>query len=208
MRHTVIGRTRLPPTVSSARLLHERSDQRFRQMMYDLTLIADKIQKIRGHFAAHLGITPPQYNILMAISHLGATDGVEIGGVARHLHVSSAFVTMEVKKLTRRKLVEKLPNPADQRSILVRLTDQAEHAVSSITPVVQEVNDHFFGVMKKEEFLIVSQLGRQLAISGSESEQLAAQLLQQRARRGDGNARAEPGAAGDQPPSMAKRQSK
>lgn len=183
MPHTVIGKSKLPPVVSSSGLMHKRSDQRFRQMLYDLTLIAEKIQKIRGHFASHLKITPPQYNILMAISHLGADGGVEIGGIARHLHVSSAFVTMEVKKLTRAKLVEKLPNPADQRSILVRLTDQAERTISGLAPLVQDVNDHFFGIMKKDEFLALSDLGRQLAISSVQSEQLASELLQQQVRR-------------------------
>lgn len=185
MQHTVIGRSKLPPTVSSSRLLHERSDQRFRQMMYDITLIAEKIQKIRGLFAAYLDMTPPQYNILMAVSHLGAVEGVEIGVIARHLHVSSPFVTMEVKQLTRRKLVEKLPNPADQRSILVRLTAQTEQAIAALTPMVQAVNDAFFGIMKKDEFLILSQLGRQLAISSLQGEQIAAELLQNRFRRED-----------------------
>lgn len=150
--------------------------------MYDLTLVAEKIHKIRGLFAAHLGMTPPQYNILMAVSHLGAVDGVEIGVIARHLHVSSPFVTMEVKKLTRRKLVEKLPNPSDQRSILVRLTAQTEQAIVTLTPIVQAVNDAFFGIMKKDEFLILSQLGRQLAISSVQGEQLASELLQHRSR--------------------------
>jgi MarR family transcriptional regulator, organic hydroperoxide resistance regulator len=183
LRHTVIGKSKLPPTVSNPRLLHERSDQRFRQMMYDVTLIAEKVQRIRGHLASYLDMTPPQYNIMMAVSHLGAVDGVEVGVIARHLHVSPAFVTMEVKKLTRRKLVEKLPNPADQRSILVRLTAQAEQMVSGLTPLIQEVNDHFFGIMSKEEFQVLAQLGRRLAISAVESEQLTTELLENRIRR-------------------------
>lgn len=180
----VLGSSALPPTVSSARLLHNKSDRAFRQMMYDLTVVSNHVERVRGYFAGSLEITPPQFALLMAVGHLGGTDGVEIGRIAQHLHVSPAFVTMEVQKLKKRKLVNKLPNPKDQRSILVCLSSSARKIISDLSPVIREINEHFFGVMTKEEFLIFSKVARKLVISGEETVQLASRLLGNEQSRG------------------------
>ncbi|MGH1426177.1 MAG: MarR family winged helix-turn-helix transcriptional regulator [Pseudooceanicola sp.] len=185
MRHTYIRDSILPPTVSLPRLMPDQSDRGFRQMMYDLTLVGSYIERIRGHFATTIGITAPQYNILMAVSHLGMEEGVEIGRVAQHLHVSSAFVTTEIRKLVEAGWVDKAPNPRDQRSVLLALTKKSKKTIGDLTDTIQEVNDHFFGVMSKAEFETFSDLLRRLVLSGGQTDRMAQDLLTVRARRTD-----------------------
>lgn len=141
-----------PPTVSRRELLEKGSDHRFRQFLYDLSLLSTHQERVRRHCAEQLDITSPQFNILMVIAEYQGECGVSVGMVAEHLHVTDAFITMEVGKLARKQLVLKLPNPNDGRGIQLSLSDAGEVAVVSISPYLRLINDRFFGSLTQEEF--------------------------------------------------------
>ena len=68
-----------------------------------------------------LEITYPQYLVL---STLWEVDGQSIGAIAERLGLDSSNVTPLVKRMEAAGLVSRLRNPADERQVVVTLTDQ------------------------------------------------------------------------------------
>jgi DNA-binding MarR family transcriptional regulator len=144
----------LLPTVSKPELLDDdgASDRGFRQFLYDFSCLANYLSSARAYLASHLGVSSPQYNIVMIIAQYQGSKGVSVSDVAQHLHVTTAFITSEIRKLERAGLVEKRPNPSDGRSILLRLTPTGESNVQQIAPERLFVNDHLFRGLSGEDF--------------------------------------------------------
>uniref|UniRef100_B0T786 Transcriptional regulator, MarR family n=1 Tax=Caulobacter sp. (strain K31) TaxID=366602 RepID=B0T786_CAUSK len=67
-----------------------------------------------------LEITYPQYLVLSA---LWETDGLSIGAIAERLGLDSSNVTPLVKRMEAAKLLSRERNPADERQVVVSLTD-------------------------------------------------------------------------------------
>ncbi|CAN5545838.1 MarR family transcriptional regulator [soil metagenome] len=67
-----------------------------------------------------LEITYPQYLVL---STLWETDGLSIGTIADRLGLDSSNVTPLVKRMEVAKLVSRQRNPADERQVVVTLTE-------------------------------------------------------------------------------------
>lgn len=124
----------------------------FRQFLADMLTISVRMTALRERFAVMLGISGPQYQMLMAIAQEHEAGGVSVRAVARHLHVSGAFVTAEVRKLVEAGLVAKDRNREDRRGVLLRLTAKGETDIADILQVVRTVNEFFFGVLRPGEF--------------------------------------------------------
>jgi MarR family transcriptional regulator, organic hydroperoxide resistance regulator len=67
-----------------------------------------------------LEITYPQYLVLSA---LWETDGLSVGGIAERLGLDSSNVTPLVKRMEAGGLVSRVRNPADERQVVVSLTE-------------------------------------------------------------------------------------
>jgi DNA-binding MarR family transcriptional regulator len=68
-----------------------------------------------------LGLTYPQYLVLHA---LWEEDGRTVGAIADRLALESSTVTPLVKRLEAARLVTRQRNPADERQVVVRLTEE------------------------------------------------------------------------------------
>ena len=142
----------IPPPVTTARpeLMGDGTGERFRRLVNDLLTIAVRMDAVRERFAGFLGVTPPQYTILVTVAHLA--EDATVRAVAEHMHVSGAFVTAETGKLAKKGLVAKRPNPSDGRSVLVSLTAKGRQALEGALPNIRAVNDVFFGKLDADEF--------------------------------------------------------
>jgi len=150
---------RAPITTARPELMNDGTGERFRQLVNDLFTIAVRMDAVRRRFSELIGVTPPQYSILITVAQLeaaGAGEGATVRAVAEHTHVSGAFVTAETGKLVRAGLLAKRPNPADGRSVLVSLTPKARMALEGALPHIRAVNDVFFGRLDAEEFEFLS----------------------------------------------------
>jgi len=144
---------RLPRTTTNAALIDTHGDLAFRQMLYDLFTLSVRMDMGRKLVAGRVGLTPPQYNILMVVAQdEGKVDGVSVSSVASRLHVSQAFVATETARMAEQGFIEKLPNPADGRGVLLRLTPRAEKRVIDLAPRLVKLNDIVFGALSKREF--------------------------------------------------------
>ncbi len=143
----------LPPTVSQAALLQRGSDHRFRVLVQDLFTIAARMEMVREYFGRWMGISGPQYSLMVAIAHMQGAEGINVGAVARALHVSSAFIASESSKLARRGLLAKRTSPQDRRGVLLTVAPAGRAKIDSISGQIRAVNNLFFGVLDSKSFV-------------------------------------------------------
>jgi DNA-binding MarR family transcriptional regulator len=159
---------RLPATVSRTALLEVGGDSGFRQLVYDLLTISVRMEAVRTHLARRIGITGPQYSVLIAIAQFQDADGVSVSKVAKVLHVSAAFITTETRQLERLGLLIKQVNPRDRRGVLLRLTATGEQQMIAISPAITAINDRFFSPLSRTAFRTFAECAAQLVSSSRE----------------------------------------
>jgi MarR family transcriptional regulator, organic hydroperoxide resistance regulator len=147
---------RMPATVSRAALLDDGSDERFRRLVYDLLTIASRMSAVREHLGNRMGISAPQYSLLMAIGQFQGDRGVGVTAIAKVLHVSSAFVATETGRLAQAGLLTKRANPKDRRGVLLSLTRAGRALVERNGAEVRAINDIFFGALTPATFAAAS----------------------------------------------------
>ena len=154
-----------PASVSAPSLLRAGSDRLFQKLIFDLFTISSRIERVRAHFASRLGISGPQYSLLRAVASLQSREGVSIGIVAEHLHVTSTFVTAQSRLLAQRGFLKKREDTADRRVSRLSLTLKGECLVDEIVEGVRPINDIFFGGLQKGEFEALSAIMEKLVDS-------------------------------------------
>jgi DNA-binding MarR family transcriptional regulator len=147
---------RLPTTASWPALLEKGSDDRFRRLVYDLLTIASRMTTVREHLGARMGISAPQYSLLMAVGQFQGACGVGVTAVAKVLHVSSAFVATESGKLAQAGLLAKRASPKDGRAVLLSLTRLGRSLIARNSAEIRAVNDVFFGTLTPSMFAAAS----------------------------------------------------
>lgn len=165
-------------SVSRPELQVDGSDTAFRQLLYDIFSFAHHLQSARAKFAEFIGLSPSQYMIFIAISRREEGDK-GINEVAEHLHLSGAFVTIEVNRLVERGYVVKDAHPTDRRRIKLRLTPQGFARLASLAAFQRPVNDALFEGLSAVEFQTLRQIMAKLERNGASAVQLASYLEQQ-----------------------------
>jgi len=149
-------RPTLPPTTSRRALLKGGSDHDFRVLVADLLTISSRMEMVRGHLGSRMGVSGPQYSVLIAIAHLQGEHGVSVGALAKALHVSNAFIATETGKLAQRGLLHKRANPKDRRGILLRIAPAGRIEIGKIGDEIRAINDLFFGALDAKAFAALS----------------------------------------------------
>jgi DNA-binding MarR family transcriptional regulator len=140
-------------TVSKPELLVDGADREFRQLVHDTLAFAARIQEIRARLGRCIGLSGTQYTVLISIAHLERREGgVGVNLIADHLHLSGAFVTIEVNKLVAGGLVRKRTNPGDRRRVLLNTTPKAISLLNKLATVQRPVNDTLFDCLTVEDF--------------------------------------------------------
>ena len=160
---------RLPPTVSRKALLERGSDRRFRKLVSDLLIIAVRMQLIREHLGQGIGVSGPQYSLMIAVARMQDGDGVSVSAVAETQHVSRAFVASETGKLERRGLLVKRTNPSDRRGVLLSLSRAGWLTIDRFGPEIRAINDRLFGSFKAESFVAACAAAQALVAGSAEA---------------------------------------
>jgi DNA-binding MarR family transcriptional regulator len=84
----------------------------------------------RDAFTKH-GIEPWEFDVLAALRRAGAPYELSPGRLLRETLVTSGTMTNRVDRLAARGYVERYPDPADRRGVLVRLTREGKAAVDA-----------------------------------------------------------------------------
>ncbi|MFS8036880.1 MarR family winged helix-turn-helix transcriptional regulator [Xanthobacter sp. AM11] len=160
-------------TASRAALLVEGSDLEFRDLVHDMLAFAAAIQEVRNRLGALIGLSGTQYTILTSLARLNArAQELGVNTLAEHLHLSGAFVTIEVNKLVAAGLVTKTTNPDDRRRVVLAVTEEAERRLAEMTRVQVPANDTLFEPLSAHEFKLLRTIVAKLAGTGERTLRL------------------------------------
>ncbi|MGX1098842.1 DNA-binding MarR family transcriptional regulator [Amorphus sp. MBR-141] len=135
------------PTVAREALLRGGNDAAFRTFVHGLLAFTARLEATRSGLAELVGLSGPQYTILISIAHLEEADDVSVSTVADHLHYSGAFVTLEVGRLVKKGLVSKRPSTRDRRRVRLAVTDAGRALLAELAPTQARVNDTLFSAL-------------------------------------------------------------
>ena len=108
------------------------------------------------------GLSEGRQSILFMLRHSGGQ--VPLGTLAAKLHVSPRNVTGLVDNLERDGLVERVPDPADRRSILAQLTDSGRERIGALSEVAVAHQCRLMGEFTEDELVQIRHLCLRLAV--------------------------------------------
>lgn len=167
-----------PLSVTRPELLHDGSDAAFREVIWDLLVVANRLHKFPEAFGRELGITGAQYAVLIATAHIQGTRGTGIRQLADYMHLPAPHITTTVGRLVAAGLLEKQPNPEDRRGVLVSVSAQGQAALRRLAPFQQQVNDALFEGLSREQFEAFARLIETMVGNSRSALQTVAELQQ------------------------------
>ncbi|MBH5391870.1 MarR family winged helix-turn-helix transcriptional regulator [Bradyrhizobium diversitatis] len=148
-------------------------DRAVRDFIWNIVEIHSQLEEIHKDWARTLGITEPQWLILMAIDELDQGRGVSGIAVANKLRVHPAFVTIQTKKLEKLEFLARVVSPEDARFLQMSLTDRAREEVTKLSLKRQALNSAMFSGVDEESLAYINKRLDSIA----KNSQLASQKL-------------------------------
>ncbi|MGY3361812.1 DNA-binding MarR family transcriptional regulator [Bradyrhizobium sp. GM0.4] len=118
----------------------EQFDRAVRDLIWNIVEIHSQLEEIHKGWAELLGITEPQWLILMAIDELDDGRGVSGIAVANKLRIHPAFVTNQTKKLEQMELLARIISPDDARFLQMSLTQKARAEMAKLSDKRRALN--------------------------------------------------------------------
>lgn len=99
-----------------------------------------------------IGITHPQFVALTALSHLAQSDEyVTQVNVANMADMDVMSVSQIVRRLEANGFLHRRHDPRDSRANIVQLLGKGQKAVESALPIVEDIDQQFFGELGENE---------------------------------------------------------
>ena len=169
-------------TTTLPALLDGDSDRPFRSVVETVWRCAQRISSINALLAAQIGLSLPQYSIIMTLAY--ETKGISVSSMAERLAVSQPFITREINNLVKAGLVTKRANPEDGRGILLSLSKKGATAAGKLIALLQESNDILFQNITKEEFVFLKEIIGKIALQSEIAHHYAQLRLKLASQRG------------------------
>jgi len=122
-----------------------------KRFTWEISSINVHLEEIRQFWARTLGISGPQWMIVMAISDLDKDDGVPVNVVSKLLHVDPSFVTTQSKLLEKKGLLRRKPSPTDARVVRLSLTDKTQKHLASLAEQYKSIREYVFEEFNEHE---------------------------------------------------------
>ncbi len=158
----------LPLTVSRKDLLADGTDDVFRTLVIDLLHFGAALQQARERIARGMGVSAPQYAILMVVAR-SAAQGPSVSDVAATLRVSVPFVVAQNRCLVAAGLLAKRADAQDGRRVRLVLTAHCRAALKRLAPMQRQMNDALFEDLDAVEFRTLHAIMRKLTEKGEGS---------------------------------------
>ncbi|OSJ19701.1 transcriptional regulator [Bradyrhizobium canariense] len=108
-------------------------DKAVTDFVWNIVEIHSQLEEIHKGWAEMMGISEPQWLILMAIDEIDEGRGVSGIAVANKLRIHPAFVTNQTKKLEEKGLLSRVTSPDDARFLQISLTETARGEIASLS---------------------------------------------------------------------------
>ncbi len=115
-----------------------------RRFSWEIASINAHLEELRHFWARTLGISGPQWMIIVALSDLDKGEGVPVNVVSKMLRVDPSFVTTQSKLLEKKAFVRRTPSIADARIVNMSLTDTASKHLASLAAQQDSLNEFIF----------------------------------------------------------------
>ena len=119
-----------------------------------------RLRHFRGQTLKEAHLTPPQYFVL---SLLGEQDGRPFKELADALGCTPATVTGIVDTMEKKGLVVRNPNPADRRSLLVKMTEKGKTLLQAAPGLAKVFGSCCCEVLSAHEARVLSRLLQKLS---------------------------------------------
>jgi DNA-binding MarR family transcriptional regulator len=124
-----------------------------RRLTWALASVNVHLEELRYFWAKTLGISGPQWMILMALAELDKDDGVPVNVVSKKLHVDSSFVTTQSKLLEKKGFLRRKTSTEDARIVQMSLTDKTYKQLASLASQQEALNEFIFAELGDRELV-------------------------------------------------------
>lgn len=152
---------------------NDQLDRAVRDFIWNIVEIHSQLEEIHKSWAEMMGITEPQWLILMAIDELDQGRGVSGVAVANKLRIHPAFVTNQTKRLENMELLTRVISSDDARFLQISLTQKARAEIMNLSVKRQALNSTMFAGLDEAS---LDYLNKRLTAIGRNSR-LASQKL-------------------------------
>jgi len=123
----------------------------FRRFTWVIASINVHLEELRYFWARTLGISGPQWTILMALVDLDQDDGAPVNAVSKKLHVDSSFVTTQSKLLEKKGFLRRKTSTEDARIVKMSLTDKTYKHLASLASQQEALNEFIFAELSDKQ---------------------------------------------------------
>lgn len=99
-----------------------------------------------------VGITHPQFVVMTVLNFLSQYDEfVTQASIAKMADMDVMSVSQIIRGLEEKGFLERMSNPKDTRANAVLLLEKGQDAIKMALPVVEKIDEAFFGVLSDDE---------------------------------------------------------
>lgn len=121
------------------------------QFSWNFVSIGAHINTLRHVWAKALGVSGPQWMIIVALGDLDNGEGVPVNVVSKMLHVDPSFVTTQSKLLEKKRFILRKPSIEDARIVRMSLTDNTYKHLASLASQQKALNEFIFAEFSDRE---------------------------------------------------------
>ncbi len=122
-----------------------------RRFCWEIASIGAYLEELRYFWAKTLGISGPQWMIVVALADHDQGDGVAVNVVSKLLHVDSSFVTTQSKLLEKKGFIRRKNSAEDARIVKMSLTDKTTKHLANLTSQQESLNNFIFAELSDPE---------------------------------------------------------
>ena len=128
-----------------------KNQDTIRRLTWVIASINVHLEELRYFWAKTLGISGPQWMILMALADMDQDEGVPVNVVSKKLHVDSSFITTQSKLLEKKGFLRRKTSTEDARIVQMSLTDKTYKHLASLASQQEALNDFIFSEFNDEQ---------------------------------------------------------
>ena len=122
----------------------KKDQDAIRRFSWEIASISAHLEELRHFWAKTLGISGPQWMIVVALADHDQGDGVAVNVVSKMLHVDPSFVTTQSKLLEKKGFVRRKTAVEDARIVKMSLTDKTTKHLANLASQQEALNQFIF----------------------------------------------------------------
>ncbi len=122
----------------------KKDQDAIRRFSWEIASISAHLEELRHFWAKTLGISGPQWMIIMALADHDQGEGVAVNVVSKMLHVDPSFVTTQSKLLEKKGFVRRKTATEEARIVKMSLTDKTSKHMANLAAQQESLNQFIF----------------------------------------------------------------